>query len=313
MLPKKLIFMAIKPLFTIFTPTYNRKKFLRLTFESIKKQKSYHLFEWLIIDDGSNDKTFNLVKNIKKNCKFKIRYFYQPNLGKHIAHNNAIFKAKGELIIFLDSDDQILPGAINYLYKIWKSKNASQKRSIAGFLAHCINDRGNLIGKKWPKNLKYAHLHELVFKNLVIGEKIPIYRTDILKKYPFPYSKKLSYEFIPEGVIWLKISKYYKIQLLDKPLRYYYQNNIGLMIQNKEFKANLKGKILLNKQLESFIEHYFFTNLFFISRILINKAVMQLLKNKNIFLDINKFSYIIKIFYIILIPISYIKYFFLKK
>jgi glycosyltransferase involved in cell wall biosynthesis len=304
--------MKIKPLFTIFTPTYNREKFLKFAFDSIKNQKSYHLFEWLIIDDGSTDKTFDLVKEIKKKSKFKIRYYYQPNSGKHVAHNRAILKAKGELIIFLDSDDQILPGAINYLYKIWKSKSPIQKKAIAGFLAHCVNNKNQLIGENWPERLKQVHLHELIFNNLIIGEKIPIYRTDVLKKYPFPKSNQMFFEFIPEGVVWLEISKYYKVELLDKPMRYYHKNNEGLMIQNSKFITNLKGKILLNEQLENFIEKYFFINILLIFKILINKAVMLLLINKSVFSNIKKFSYIIKIFYIFLIPIAFIKFLYIK-
>jgi glycosyltransferase involved in cell wall biosynthesis len=305
--------MKIKPLFTIFTPTYNREKFLKLAFDSIKIQKSYYLFEWLIIDDGSTDKTFDLVKEIKKKSKFKIRYYYQSNSGKHVAHNSAILKAKGELIIFLDSDDQILPGTINYLQKIWKSKSSFQKKAIAGFLAHCVNSKNKLIGENWPERLKQVHLHELVFNNLINEEKMPIYRTDVLKKYPFPKSNRMLCEFIPEGVVWLEISKYYKVELLDKPMRYYHKNNEGLMAQNSKFITNLRGKILLNKQLENFIEKYFFINILFIFKILINKAVMLLLINKSVFSNIKKFSYIIKIFYIFLIPIAFIKFLYIKK
>lgn len=305
--------MNNKPLFTIFTPTYNRSKYLDSVYRSLNKQNFFYLFEWLIIDDGSIDGTCNLVKQLKKKSKFKIDYFYQPNSGKHIAHNYAISKANGELIIFLDSDDQMLPGTINYLSKIWIKKNYKQKKEIAGFLAHCIDKDKNIIGKEWPLNLKKAFLHELIFKNILIGEKMPIYRIDILKKYLFTKNKLSKNEFVPEGVVWLEISKKYKVELLNKPCRYYYYNNKGLIALNKKFTKNLAGKILLNQKLEEFADRYFLTNITLVSRILINKSLLSLFDNKISLFKIEKFPIYLRIFYFILVPISLIKFFLVKK
>jgi glycosyltransferase involved in cell wall biosynthesis len=301
--------MKTRPIFTVFTPTYNRKKYLKLAFNSLNKQKLFNLFEWLIIDDGSVDGTSELIKRLKKNSKFEINYFYQPNSGKHIAHNNAISKANGKLMIFLDSDDKILPGSINYLYKIWNLKTNIQKNEIAGFLAHSVNKKKKIIGKKWPPSLNKGYLHELLFNNLLIGEKMPIYRVDILKKYLFP--KKKIFKFIPEGVAWLEISKYHKVELLNRPMRYYYENDKGLMSINKKFTKNLEGKILLNRKLEFFIERYFLNNIILVTNILVHKAVLALLINRNFF-QIEKFSIFIRIFYFILIPLSLIKFFIIK-
>ena len=58
--------MKTRPIFTVFTPTYNRKKYLKLAFNSLNKQKLFNLFEWLIIDDGSVDGTSELIKRLKK-------------------------------------------------------------------------------------------------------------------------------------------------------------------------------------------------------------------------------------------------------
>ena len=304
--------MKTRPIFTVFTPTYNRKKYLKLAFNSLNKQKLFNLFEWLIIDDGSVDGTSELIKRLKKNSKFEINYFYQTNSGKHIAHNNAISKANGELMIFLDSDDTILPGTIKYLSKIWNKKNNKQKREIAGFLAHCVDKNKNIIGKKWPASLKKAYLHELYFKNLLVGEKMPIYRVDILKKFLFPKNKLYKKEYIPEGVVWLEISKKFKVQLLNKSFRYYYYNHQGIVSLNKKFEKSLYGKILLNQKLEQFVEKYFFINIFLVSKILINKIVLSLYNDGISLLKIKKFPIYIRIFYLILIPLALIKFLIIK-
>ena len=50
---------------TIFTPAYNRKHTLTRLYESLKKQTDKN-FEWLIVDDGSTDRTEELIKNFQK-------------------------------------------------------------------------------------------------------------------------------------------------------------------------------------------------------------------------------------------------------
>ena len=51
---------------TVFTPTYNRRKLLERCFKSLNKQTNKK-FEWLVVDDGSNDDTREYIESIKKN------------------------------------------------------------------------------------------------------------------------------------------------------------------------------------------------------------------------------------------------------
>ena len=83
-------------LVTVFTPTYNRAYILPVLYESLKKQ-SCKDFEWLVVDDGSTDNTYNLFVNWQSENIVPIRYFKQPNGGKHRAINYGIKEAKGEL------------------------------------------------------------------------------------------------------------------------------------------------------------------------------------------------------------------------
>ena len=59
-----------KPLVTILTPTYNRAHTLPRVFESLQNQ-TFKDFEWLVIDDGSTDKTKELVEEFQKISDFK--------------------------------------------------------------------------------------------------------------------------------------------------------------------------------------------------------------------------------------------------
>ena len=67
----------MKPLITVFTPTYNRAYTLHLCYESLTRQTNKN-FIWMIIDDGSTDNTAEVVKDWMKKCYgFEIKYFYK--------------------------------------------------------------------------------------------------------------------------------------------------------------------------------------------------------------------------------------------
>ena len=71
---------------TIFTPTYNREQYLDRLYRSLLVQKNKS-FKWIIVDDGSTDRTEEKIVEFINERKIDIVYFKQNNLGKHIAHN----------------------------------------------------------------------------------------------------------------------------------------------------------------------------------------------------------------------------------
>ncbi|HXK57407.1 MAG TPA: glycosyltransferase family A protein [Gammaproteobacteria bacterium] len=96
-----------RPLFSIFIPTYNRIDTLPRALESVACQH-FRDFELIIVDDGSEDGTGELVNRWKQHFNGRLRYFWQENQGKHVAYNLAAREAEGELLVLLDSDDVML-------------------------------------------------------------------------------------------------------------------------------------------------------------------------------------------------------------
>jgi len=88
-------------MFSIIIPTYNRKLFLKKAIDSVLQQ-TFGNFEVIIVDDGSTDRTSELIATYKDN---RIKYFYQNNKGPSSARNFAIKESKYEYICPLDSDD----------------------------------------------------------------------------------------------------------------------------------------------------------------------------------------------------------------
>lgn len=96
---------------SVVIPTYNRAHLLGNAIESVLAQ-TYSDFELIIADDGSTDRTAALAQGyLDASHPFhdRIQYFRQEHHGKSVALNNALLKANGEWIAFLDSDDTWLP------------------------------------------------------------------------------------------------------------------------------------------------------------------------------------------------------------
>jgi len=106
------------PLVSVITPTYNRSHTIRTAINSVVAQ-TYDNWEHIIVDDGSTDDTQKVVDSFNNE---KVTYFYQPNGGPSRARNYGIAHAKGHWIMYLDSDDELLPKCIETMVE-WASKN----------------------------------------------------------------------------------------------------------------------------------------------------------------------------------------------
>jgi len=103
------------PHVSIIIPTYNRKSLLTKAIDSVLKQ-TYTNFELIVVDDGSNDGTYDLLKYYA----FKLKTLAQTNKGVSAARNLGIKAAKGQLITFLDSDDLWLPDKLKHQVAFFK-------------------------------------------------------------------------------------------------------------------------------------------------------------------------------------------------
>lgn len=101
---------------SIITPTYNCAQFIEKTIESIKDQ-TFNYWEMIIVDDCSTDDTKEIVKRYQKEDS-RIKYScLQTNSGAAEARNEALRRAKGRWIAFLDSDDLWTPEKLEHQIK----------------------------------------------------------------------------------------------------------------------------------------------------------------------------------------------------
>ena len=99
------------PRFSVVMPAWNAAATIGCAVGSVLSQ-SFHDFELLVVDDGSTDRTWEVVTAIEDG---RIRALRQDHAGVSAARNRAIDAARGEWITFLDADDEALPGGLETL------------------------------------------------------------------------------------------------------------------------------------------------------------------------------------------------------
>ena len=104
------------PIVSVILPTYNREKLLPRAVDSVLKQ-TFEKWELLIVDDGSEDNTYEYVNKFISNDK-RIKCVKQQNMKLPIALNNGIALASGKYVTFLGSDDEYLPEHLELRVKI---------------------------------------------------------------------------------------------------------------------------------------------------------------------------------------------------
>jgi glycosyltransferase involved in cell wall biosynthesis len=96
---------STKPLVSVIIPCYNQARFLGEAIESAQRQ-THSSVEVIVVDDGSSDDTASVAATHPT-----VRYIRQRNSGAAAARTAGLHESRGELLIFLDADDRLLPDA----------------------------------------------------------------------------------------------------------------------------------------------------------------------------------------------------------
>jgi len=210
------------------TATFDRAHTLVHVYECLCAQ-TFQDFEWVIVDDGSTDGTEQSVASWAP--FFPIRYFWKPNGGKHTAMNLGVAKAQGEFVLFFDSDDRCTANALERFDYHWKQiPNPSQ---FANGSCLCSKNDGSIIGKPYPAD----YVDALTFKEQIryrSSERWGINRTDVLREFPWPDGER----FVPEGLVWNRISRKYAARFVNDPLRIYEPSPTGLVRHITDLRAS---------------------------------------------------------------------------
>ena len=221
---------------TIFTPVYNRKKLLKNLFDSLIKQTNCD-FIWMIVDDGSTDNVLELVKSFQEQAPFLIKYYYQENQGKHVAHNLAVEKCNTELFVCVDSDDKLCSIAVEQILNMDRKYEGTH---ILGYYFRKVDSNGNISGGRFEYSGEYIGLTDLYHKYGFKGEMAIVFKTDLIRQYNFPIFK--NEHFVTELVLYNQLNQIAPMVWVDVAIyEYEYQDNGYSNNSNKLIAQNPYG------------------------------------------------------------------------
>ena len=243
--------MSVK--ISIILCCYNSEKYLLETLKSIKNQ-TYDKFEIIIINDGSIDKTDEILINfINKNKNLKINYFFTKNSGLASARNFAISKSENEWIALIDHDDLWDKDKL----KIQVNQIINNKDINLFFSDFNIRKNGNILYSRFeisrkkdfcdPTNInltkKYGY-NNLIKYGCFIGSSTVIFNKKVFKKIDFFNSK---YKFICDYVFFLNVSYYFNMYCSHHKMSDWRSHNNQATIKMKKIYFKEMFKFYLDK------------------------------------------------------------------
>jgi len=182
---------------SVIVPVYNVEKYLKKCVDSILAQ-TYTNFEIILVDDGSKDSSAAICDEYAtKNSKVIV--IHKENGGLSDARNFGIEAAKGEFITYIDSDDWVHEDFLKNLYTIIIDKNADM--AVCG-VAFVYEGESHIDLNDEIKIEEYNGYDAL--EKMLLGQISQhgssacgiLYRTDLVKKYKFPYRKYHEDDFL---------------------------------------------------------------------------------------------------------------------
>lgn len=200
------------PLVTIFSPNYNKSRFLRETIESILNQ-TYSNFEYIIIDDFSTDNSIQIINEYAETDE-RIKIFRNNKNLKIVKTRNKGFdlsSPKAKYFAILDSDDVALPNRIEIQVKFLE-KNSDY--GLVGSNLLIINENSETIGfRKYPST--DSEIRKSLMRFNPIAQSSVLLRKETIKEIGF-YDKKWS--VCQDYDYWFRIGISWKLANITKPL-----------------------------------------------------------------------------------------------
>lgn len=219
--------MSDFPMVSVVMSAYNAEKYIAESIESILSQ-TYDNFEFIIIDDGSNDTTFDIIKKYLL-IDERVILISRSNKGLVVSLNEGILKAKGKYILRMDADD------ISFPDRITKQVSYMEENPLIGVCGTWIESFGD--GKKVSKH-KYSSSDEYLKARLLFSTCFAhpsvIIRRSLLIDNNFFYDE--GYLYAEDFELWTRLSNVTNFSNVDEVLlRYRVLNNSVTRIADRDY------------------------------------------------------------------------------
>ena len=195
-------------LVSVIIPAYNAEEYLKETLDSLMRQR-FKDFEIIVIDDGSEDSTWEIIKYYQEKYPKIICAYRQENCGLSATRNRALKYVKGKYIAFVDADDIVDRDYLKTLYDACVQESADI--AVGGYKKF-ESDSKKIIytrnAKKW--NVDFGNGIHHVFQYSPCGK---LFSTKFIMEHGFVFSEGEQLEDGPYGVMTLILAD--KVAVLD--------------------------------------------------------------------------------------------------
>lgn len=160
----------INPKISVITPAYNTEKYIKEAIESILRQ-TFTDFEFIIVDDCSTDKTWEIIQNYAKMDSRIVASRNEKNLGIAENRNKGISLARGKYIVWQDSDDISFPNRLEKQYEFMEN---NLDVGICGGYLQFFNEKGDQSIRKYAPD--DARLRKTIFRYAPLAQPAAIVR-----------------------------------------------------------------------------------------------------------------------------------------
>jgi glycosyltransferase involved in cell wall biosynthesis len=182
--------------FSVIIPVYNREKQIADAIRSVLEQR-YQNFELIVVDDGSTDRTAEVVKTF---ADPRVKYIHQENRERAAARNNGIKNSTGDFITFLDSDDEFLPEHLEFTREFIEA-NPSGEVFCTSFKI--------VSAQKTTENIMPDDIREKLSGENFLSCNGVFLPADIAKRFLFNEERSMS--GLEDWELWLRIGAVHKM------------------------------------------------------------------------------------------------------
>jgi glycosyltransferase involved in cell wall biosynthesis len=215
------------PLVSVIIPAYNAEIFIGLTLKSVLSQ-TYETIEVLVVDDGSLDRTAEIVENFAEKDS-RVILLKQQNAGVAAARNLAIQKSRGEYIAPIDADDIWYPEKIEK--QVQCMLQADQTVGLVYAWSALIDEEDVIIGEY--SSFYYLNIRSLegyvypamIYTNLLGNGSVPLIRRSCFDKIGFYNTnlKEQNAQGCEDWDIYLRLAEFYEFRVVREFLIGYRQ------------------------------------------------------------------------------------------
>lgn len=223
------------PEISVYMIVYNGQRHVGEAVRSILEQ-GFRDFEFVIVDDGSTDATFDILTAFNDP---RVRIIRQPNIGRPKARNRALLECKGRYIAVIDADDMAMP---TRLQRQWEFLERNPDISILFTDYVTMNGEGGVL---WTETLPPADLDLrklLYYKNPILNSSA-MFRHSVYEKIG-PYDESMIY--CQDYDFWVRGASMFRMACLSEPLAMKRLHD-GMIMMNVN-KLNLKCAIEVRKR-----------------------------------------------------------------